>query len=62
MGLFCLANGSPGKETVEDLVDAAIGNLEIFKEELKYDSTGVRSSYLLAFAVGYIKDIEKRFN
>lgn len=61
MGLFCLPKSSPGKETIEDLVTAAIGNLNIYKDHIsRYPDKAKDMDYLLAFAAGYIEDIERK--
>lgn len=45
MGYFCVASG----ESLEEKLEAAIANLELFKEDSSYP-------YLIDFALGYCKE------
>jgi hypothetical protein len=53
MGLFCLAM----KDTIEDDIESAIGNLKLFLEDGNCEE---RSDYLLDFATKQIEDARKR--
>lgn len=63
MGLFCLPNGDKSS----DLVEAAIGNLQLFMEGWKHDrgemtcSGSYPNDYMLEMAMSYLQDAQDKY-